>query len=400
VNRDAATDTDALIAGGSSAKVFNSGSRIVMTGTDAAGNLKVLSSKDGTTFEETTIPAPQRYVDADVWKATTLFGDVMGIADFNGELFAITSQGIRWPRPADVAAQFGYTISDEVGDAATTANTVRQAPQGDGDFLFTFVKGDEVVLEVLGSEAGIEPGYREAAQEASASETRIIAGWMIIAGKTASQIAEPPLGGGLQEDLRLNALFSDEDGVVAIMTDFSPDGPIGLRAQSSEESMPVMTVARLDDQLQIRAATGLPLPPDGGAAVFIPIDRPVEGTVPLVALKNADGVTLYHLNGDVVSQDKSDVETIVQFATRIVYVLKAEAGADPKISSAGVAKDGSVGTFTEFPTTIVKHEIELDLGPYKGFFNTFIFILAFQNSNQRAYAYNFYEKGADSAVPK
>ena len=119
-----------------------------------------------------------------------------------------------------------------------------------------------------------------------------------------------------------------------------------------------------------------------------------------MALKNADGVTLYDLNGDVVSQDKSDVETIVQFPTQIVYFLKAEAGADPKISSAGVAKDGSVGVFTEFPTTIVKHEIELDLGPYKGFFNTFIFILAFQNSNQRAYAYNFYEKGADSAVPK
>ncbi len=217
-----AFDTDALIVGGRSAEVFNTGSRIAMTGTDENGNLVVLSSEDGETFTEAQIPVPQRYVDADVWEATSLAGDALGVADLDGELYVIARVGIDWPSDLEVAARSAYSISQEAGDAARSAGSIIQKPQGDGDILYTFKVDGEVVYETLGSAAGVESGYREAFQQALAGDTGFTGGW-IISGSTATQTTSAPLGGGLDEDLRLNSLYSVGEGVAALVKDFSPE---------------------------------------------------------------------------------------------------------------------------------------------------------------------------------
>lgn len=222
ITSDGAFDTDALIVGGRSAQVFNSGSRIVMTGADENGNLVVLSSDEGETFTEAQIPIPQRYVDADVWEATSLAGDALGVADLDGELYLIARVGIDWPSDLGVAARSGYSISQEVGDAARSAGSIIQKPQDDGDILYTFKVDGEIVYETLGSAAGVEPGYRDAYQQSFDSDTGFTGGW-IISGSTATQTTALPLGGGLDEDLRLNSLYSVGEGVAALVKDFSPE---------------------------------------------------------------------------------------------------------------------------------------------------------------------------------
>ena len=219
-----ARDTDAVITGTRVAQVFNSGGRIVMTGRDSSANLVVLASEDGTTFTETLIPIPQQYVVGDVWTGTSLRADVAGLADLNGDLFLIAWIGLTWEFPRNLVAQYGYTISEEVGDAATSSGIIRSAPQGDGDTLYTFEKNDEVVLEVLGSEAGLEPGYEDAYDAFYAQENPDVgsAGAWIVANGVATQTVNPPLNGELDQDLRLHQLYSVGDGVAAIVTDFSP----------------------------------------------------------------------------------------------------------------------------------------------------------------------------------
>ena len=224
VDSDGARDTDAFIAGARFGEVFHSGTRIVMTGSDEAGDLVVLSSEDGVTFTEARIATPDRYVDADVWAATTLVADVGGVADLDGDLFVIAQVGINWRAASGVVADFAYTISEEVGDAARFAGIVSAAPKGDGDTLYTFKADGEVVFESLGSEAGVEPGYVDAYEEAFSadSDSGFHGGW-VISGTTATQTEIPPLNGELDEDVRLLQLYSVGEGVAALVWDLSPE---------------------------------------------------------------------------------------------------------------------------------------------------------------------------------
>jgi hypothetical protein len=72
---------------------------------------------------------PSRYAEADVWETTSLIGEALGVADLDGDLFMIAKLGIDWPNDIQVAARHGYTISEEVGDAALSAGTIKQKPQ-------------------------------------------------------------------------------------------------------------------------------------------------------------------------------------------------------------------------------------------------------------------------------
>ena len=222
VDSDGARDTDAFIVGARFGEVFHSGSRIVMTGSDEAGDLVVVSSDDGATFTEARIAIPDRYADADVWAATTLVADVGGVADLDGDLFVIAGVGINWRRAPGVVADFAYTISEELGDAATSSGIVSAAPQGDGDTLYTFKADGEVVFEALGSEAGVEPGYEDAYDDvfSDGSDFGFHGGW-VISGATASQTEIPPLNSGLDQDFRLLELYSVGEGVAALVWDFS-----------------------------------------------------------------------------------------------------------------------------------------------------------------------------------
>lgn len=224
LDRDGVRDTAAVIPGAQVAEVFNSGSQVVMTGRDDQGRLVVLASSDGATFVETVIPIPDRYLEADVWTGTDLRADVGGVADLGDGLYLIAEVGLEWTHVNQLVARHGYTISQEVGDAAVRAGTVRAKPQ-DGDTLYTFLNDGEVVLEVLGSEAGIEAGYEDAFNAAIFNEAADIGftrAWIITDG-VAQPTADLPFGGGLDEDLRLSQLYPIRDGVAAVIRDFSPD---------------------------------------------------------------------------------------------------------------------------------------------------------------------------------
>jgi len=221
---DGVRDTAAVIPGAQVAEVFNSGSQVVMTGRDDQGRLVVLASSDGATFTETVIPIPDRYLDADVWTGTDPRADVGGVADLGDGLYLIAEVGLGWTHVNQLVARHGYTVSQEVGDAAVSAGTVRAKPQ-DGDTLYTFVNDGEVVLEVLGSEAGIEAGYEDAFNAAifnEAADIGFTGAWIITDG-VAQPTADLPFGGGLDEDLRLSQLYPIRDGVAAVIRDFSPD---------------------------------------------------------------------------------------------------------------------------------------------------------------------------------
>lgn len=71
----------------------------------------------------------------------------------------IVQMGVNWPRAMQLVAQSAYGVSEELGDAVAVASIIKMTSQDDGDVLFTFETTDD---EVLGSEAGLEPGYREA----------------------------------------------------------------------------------------------------------------------------------------------------------------------------------------------------------------------------------------------
>ena len=183
----------------------------------------LLTSSDGERFSETRIPVPSRYADEDDWAATSLVADVAGVADLNGDLYLIARMGISWTWINDLAARSAYDVSDEVGDAARFASTIRRESVGDGDFLFTFENSDnEVVYQVLASEAGIEDGYQaayDARYDGSNNDFGFYGGWLV--SDNAVQEMEPPLGGGLDGDLRLNQLYSLGEGVAALVTDWS-----------------------------------------------------------------------------------------------------------------------------------------------------------------------------------
>jgi hypothetical protein len=221
VSADGAGETEAFIAGGTVAEVFNSGTRVVMTGSDGEGNLIVLSSTDGMTFAEATISVPQRYVDADVWQATSLLANVSDVADLGDQMYLVARVGISWPRVNSLVIDYAYTISKEAGDAAASAGTIRQtAPDDDGDRLVTFERNGEVVFEALTSEAGIEPGYSKAQAESRDTDTGFYGSW-IIDGSIATQTATPPLDGGLETGLTLRDLYPVSEGVAALFTDFN-----------------------------------------------------------------------------------------------------------------------------------------------------------------------------------
>jgi len=232
VTEDGARETDAVIAGARFAEVFNSGTRIVMTGSDEAGDLVVLSSKDGVTFSEVRIPVPQRYVEADVWQATSLIANTSDVADLGDDMYLVARLGISWPRTITLVQDYAYTVSFEDGEAASRATTIRQTPQDDGDVLFTFEREGAVVFEALGSEAGIVPEYEAAYNEARDGETGFYGSW-IISESGAVQSSNPPLDGGLEADLRLRDLYPVGDGVAALVTDFSPDARAPQQSISS-----------------------------------------------------------------------------------------------------------------------------------------------------------------------
>ena len=223
IQPDGVRQTQARIEGASFGEVWNSGSELVLTGASAGGDLVLLTSSDGERFSETRIPVPSRYADEDDWAATSLVADVAGVAGLNGDLYLIARMGISWTWINDLAARSAYDVSDEVGDAARFASTIRRESVGDGDFLFTFENADnEVVYQVLASEAGIEDGYQaayDARYDGSNNDFGFYGGWLVSA--TAVQEMEPPLGGGLDGDLRLNQLYSLGEGVAALVTDWS-----------------------------------------------------------------------------------------------------------------------------------------------------------------------------------
>ena len=223
VDSDGARDTDAFIAGARFGEVFHSGSRIVMIGSDEAGDLVVVSSDDGVTFTEARIVIPDRYVDADVWAATTLVADVADVADLDGDLFVIAGVGINWRRASGVVADFAYTISEELGDAATSSGTVSAAPQGDGDTLYTFKADGEVVFESLGSEAGVEPGYEDAYDDTFSEDSDLgfHGGWVDLRHHRRPKPRFHRLMARLDQDIRLLELYSVGEGVAALVWDFS-----------------------------------------------------------------------------------------------------------------------------------------------------------------------------------
>ncbi len=221
VDRDGASFTDAVITGATRAEVWDSGTRVVMTGV-SDGDMVILSSSGGEAFTEALIPIPQRYVDADVWQASSLMGDALGVADLAGDLLVVAALGVRWPADFEVVATHAYTVSQEAGDAAQFADTVTQTSRADGDTLYTFEVDGEVVFEVLGSEAGIEPGYLEAFRQSFESDTMAFGSW-IVSGSDALQTSTAPFGGGLDDNLRLEALYPVEGGAAAIVIDLLPD---------------------------------------------------------------------------------------------------------------------------------------------------------------------------------
>jgi len=205
-----------------SAKVFMTGTHLLVVAADPSGEMVVYTSSDGEAFEEARIPIPSRYVDADVWQATSILAAGGGAADLGESIYLIARIGVDWKRPIEVMSDYAATISPELGDAARYASTIRQAPQENGDTLFTFLSDGEIVFEALASEAGMEPGYQDAYKEALTQEdadTGETLSW-IIDGSNATQTSNPPLDGGLDADMRLNDLYPVGQGVAALVTDF------------------------------------------------------------------------------------------------------------------------------------------------------------------------------------
>ena len=104
-----------------------------------------------------------------------------------------SGSGSTGPSPRNIAARHAFTVSDEVGEAARSASTIRPSPQDDGDVLYQFEKDGTVVYEVLASEAGIEPGYDEAYDAAyadPAADFGSYSAW-VVAGSTATQTKQP-----------------------------------------------------------------------------------------------------------------------------------------------------------------------------------------------------------------
>ena len=227
IDPDGAHQTDAVITGATFGEVWNSGSRLVLSGVDPGGDLVLMSSEDGATFAEDRIPIPARYVEEDVWEATSVMADVAGAADLNGDLYLIARVGVNWAWTNDIVARSAYSVSEELGDAVRFASTIRRSPQGD-DWLFTFeTSDDEVLYEVLASEAGVEPGYQEAYDarfQSDSTDFGFYGGW-VVSEEGVRQTA-PPLDGGLDGDLRLNQLYSLGEGVAALVTDWSEDAGV------------------------------------------------------------------------------------------------------------------------------------------------------------------------------
>ena len=202
-----------------SADMFMTGSRLAVSYLDPEGEIVLLTSTDGTDFEEARLPVPERYVAADTWATTSLIGSVAGAADLGGEVFAIVNTGVVWQRPVKIAEEYAAEQEQdpEVAEAIRFANTIRGKPVGDDDMLFVFEKGGEVVAEVLASDAGIEAGYI-AAYNNRGDDTFESQSWMI-KGSTSRNLDTPPFGG--QEGIRLDALYPIEGGVAAMVTDFN-----------------------------------------------------------------------------------------------------------------------------------------------------------------------------------
>ena len=202
-----------------SADMFMTGSRLAVSYLDQEGEIVVLTSADGTDFEETRLPVPERFVAADTWATTSLIGSIAGAADLGEQVFAIVNTGVNWQRPQQIAEDHAVEQEQdpEVADAIRRANTIRGNPVGDDDMLFTFEKGGEVVGEVLASDAGIEAGYI-AAYNNRGDDTFEAQSWMID-GSTSRNLDAPPFGG--QEGISLHALYPIDGGVAAMVTDFN-----------------------------------------------------------------------------------------------------------------------------------------------------------------------------------
>ena len=206
-------------AAATSVDMFMTGSRLAVSYLDPAGEIVVLTSVDGADFAETRLPVPERYVAADTWAATSLIGRVQGAADLGEGVFAIVNTGLLWRRPNDIAEDYAVEQAQdpEVAENIRAASTIRGSPTGDGDMLFTFEKGGEVVGEVLGSDAGIESGYIDAYNNRTGASFESQS-WMI-EGNTSRNLDTPPFGG--QEGLRFHALYPIDGGVGALVTDFN-----------------------------------------------------------------------------------------------------------------------------------------------------------------------------------
>ena len=206
-----------IAADSQSADIFKTGSRLAVSYLDPAGEIVVLTTSDGSGFDEARLPMPPRYVVANTWEATSLVGNLRGAADLGEEVFAIVNTGVQWTRPNDLAQRYAAEQDPENANSIRFANTIRSQTTDDGDTLFKFEKDGRVVAEVLGSEAGIEPGYIEAYGDRD-SDTFEAQSWMI-SGSNARNLDTPPLGG--QSGLRIHAVYPVEDGVGVLVTDFN-----------------------------------------------------------------------------------------------------------------------------------------------------------------------------------
>lgn len=202
-----------------SADMFMTGSRLVVSHLDQAGEIVVASSEDGTTFEEARLAIPGRYSEAAVWNHTSLFGNLVGAADLNGDVFAIANIGIIWSRPTEIAQQYAMEQDPDAAESIRYAGTIRTSPTDDGDFLFVFEKDDEVVAEVLASDAGIEDGYIEAFRDRD-DDTFESQSWLIN-GSTSTNLDVSPFNG--QDGIRIHSLYPVDGGVAAMVTDFNAD---------------------------------------------------------------------------------------------------------------------------------------------------------------------------------
>ncbi len=219
-----------------SADMYMTGSQLVISYLDEEGEIVVASSTDGAAFAETRMPLPERYIAADECAHTSLIGNLAGAADLNGTVLAIANTGIRWKRPVEIAQAYAIEQNPAAAESIRFAGTIRTKPTGDGDSLFVFENGGEVVAEVLGSDAGIESGYAEAFRDRG-DDTFEIQSWTID-GDTATNLNVAPFNG--KEGLRIHALYPVDDGVAAMVTDFN------FAEEAAEANQQGQTFARRD----------------------------------------------------------------------------------------------------------------------------------------------------------